>query len=123
MAKGAGKTLTGLNIEPGYIAAVESRAGGTAVDRAAVAPLAPGVVRDGEVVDIDTLAGELRTMFSEHKLGRRVRVGVANQRIVLRTVDLPPLRDAKEIASAVRFQAQEQIPMPLDQAVLEHHSL
>jgi type IV pilus assembly protein PilM len=48
---------------------------------------------------------------------------VANQRIVMRTVDLPPLRDAKEIASAVRFQAQEQIPMPLEQAVLEHHSL
>src|ERR1700704_5662090 len=33
------------------------------------------------------------------------------------------MREPKEIASAVRFQAQEHIPMPLDQAVLEHHSL
>jgi type IV pilus assembly protein PilM len=123
MATGSGKTLTGLDIEPGYIAAVEGRAGGTAVDRAAVARLAPGVVRDGEVVDVETLAGELRRLFSQHKLSKRVRVGVANQRIVMRTVDLPPLRQPKEIASAVRFQAQEQIPMPLDQAVLEHHSL
>jgi type IV pilus assembly protein PilM len=48
---------------------------------------------------------------------------VANQRIVMRTVDLPPLKDAKDIASAVRFQAQDHIPMPLDQAVLEHHAV
>jgi type IV pilus assembly protein PilM len=75
------------------------------------------------VVDVDTLAEVLRTLFAEHKFGHRVRLGVANQRIVMRTLDLPPLRDAKEIASAVRFQAQDQIPMPLEQAVLEHQSL
>ncbi len=61
-------------------------------------------------------------MFAEHKLGKRVRLGVANQRIVMRTIDLPPLTDEKQIASAVQFQAQEHIPMPLDQAVLEHHT-
>jgi type IV pilus assembly protein PilM len=65
----------------------------------------------------------LRKLFADHKLGRRVRIGVANQRIVVRTLDLPPIEDAKEIASAVRFQAQDHIPMPLDQAVLEHYSL
>jgi type IV pilus assembly protein PilM len=123
MGRASGKSLVGLNIEPGYIAAVEARPDRAAVHRAAVAPLAPEIVRDGEVVDIDGLATALRALFSENKLGRRVRIGVANQRIVMRTVDLPPMKDAKEIASAVRFQAQEHIPMPLDQAVLEHHSL
>jgi type IV pilus assembly protein PilM len=123
MGRASGKSLVGLNIEPGYIAAVEARPDRAAVNRAAVAPLAPEIVRDGEVVDVDGLATALRALFSENKLGRRVRIGVANQRIVMRTVDLPPMKDAKEIASAVRFQAQEHIPMPLDQAVLEHHSL
>lgn len=119
----ASKTVVGLDIEPGYIAAVQTRAGQVAIERAAVTPLAPGVVRDGEVVDVETLSNGLRKLFSEHKLARRVRLGVANQRIVMRTLDLPPLKDAKDIASAVRFQSQEHIPMPLDQAVLEHHSL
>jgi type IV pilus assembly protein PilM len=41
----------------------------------------------------------------------------------MRTIDLPPIQGAKEIASAVRFQAQDHVPMPLDQAVLEHHAL
>jgi len=123
MGKGTGKNLVGLDIQPGYVAAVETRSGQVAVERAASAQLAPGVVRDGEVVDVETLAAVLQQMFSEHKLGKRVRLGVANHRIVMRTLDLPPLEGAKEIASAVRFQAQEQIPMPLDQAVLEHQSL
>ena len=123
MRHAAGKTVIGLDIEPGYVAAVESRPGRIAVERAAVAPLAAGVVREGEVEDIDTLAGVLRKLFSENKLSRRVRIGVANQRIVMRTLHLPPITDQKELASAVRFQAQEHIPMPLEQAVVEHQSL
>jgi type IV pilus assembly protein PilM len=119
----AGKSVVGLDIEPGFISAVETRGGRVAVERAASASLLPGVMRDGEVTDVESLAASLQNMFAEHKLGRRVRIGVANQRIVMRTLDLPPLIKPKEIASAVRFQAQEQIPMPLDQAVLEHQSL
>src|SRR5436309_3911384 len=117
------RNVIGVDIEPGFVTAVQSRPGQIAVERAAGARLAPDVVKDGEVVDIDALAEVLKQLFAEHKLGRRVRVGVANQRIVMRTIDLPPLSDAKQLASAIRFQAQDHIPMPLDQAVLEHHSL
>src|SRR5205807_7272593 len=74
-------------------------------------------------LDVETLAGTLRDLFAEHKLPKRVRLGVANHRIVMRTIDLPPLKDSKQISSAVRFQAQDHIPMPLGQAVLEHQSL
>jgi type IV pilus assembly protein PilM len=119
----AGKSVVGLDIQPGYVAAVQGHPGQAAIQRAATAVLAPEVVRDGEVVEVDTLADVLREMFAQHKLGRRVRLGVANHRIVMRTLDLPPLSGAKEIASAVRFQAQDQIPMPLEQAVIEHHTL
>lgn len=119
----AGKNLVGVVIEPGYVAAVQGSPGRVAVERAAYAPLASGVVRDGEVVDVETLAAALHELFEENKLSKRVRLGVANQRIVMRTIDLPPLADPKEIASAVRFQAQDHIPMPLDQAVVEHQVL
>ncbi|HLY35303.1 MAG TPA: type IV pilus assembly protein PilM [Candidatus Limnocylindria bacterium] len=122
MGRSTAKNVVGLDIQPGYVAAVQSR-NGVAVERAAMAPLAPGVVRDGEISDVETLASVLRDLFAEHKLAKRVRLGVANQRIVMRTLDLPPLQGHKEIASAVRFQAQDHIPMPLDQAVLEYQSL
>jgi type IV pilus assembly protein PilM len=48
---------------------------------------------------------------------------VANQRIVVRTIDVPNLAEPKELAAAVRFQAQEHIPMPLDLAVLDFQPL
>jgi type IV pilus assembly protein PilM len=122
MGRSTAKNVVGLDIQPGYVAAVQTR-NGVAVERAATAPLAPGVVRDGEIVDVETLADVLNKMFAEHKLAKRVRLGVANQRIVMRTLDLPPMTGQKEIASAVRFQAQDHIPMPLEQAVLEYQSL
>jgi type IV pilus assembly protein PilM len=121
----AGRTVVGLDIEPGFVAAARVRVGGEglSIDRAAGVSLAPGVLRDGEVADVDALADALRELFRANKLGKRVRLGVANQRIVVRTVDLPPLTDAKEIAAAVHFHAQDHIPMPLEHAVLEHASL
>ena len=70
--------------------------------------------------DSDALAATLKELFAEHKLGKRVRLGVGNQRVVVRTLRLPAIEDRKEMEAAVRFQAQEQMPMPLDQAVLEH---
>jgi type IV pilus assembly protein PilM len=121
----SGRTVVGLDIEPGFVAAVQVRTGGDgmAIERAATLPLGPGIVRDGEVADPEALAEALKELFRQHKLGKRVRIGVANQRIVVRTIELPPLEDAKEIAAAVRFHAQDHIPMPLEQAVLEHQSL
>jgi type IV pilus assembly protein PilM len=117
------KSIVGVDIEPGYVAAAQGSEARLAVERAAYVALPGGVVRDGEVLDVETLAGALRDLFAEHKLSKRVRLGVANHRIVMRTVDLPPLHNPKEIASAVRFQAQDHIPMPLEQAVLEHQPL
>ncbi len=52
-----------------------------------------------------------------------MRLGVANQRTVLRTLELPPVSDRKELEAAVRFLAEDQVPMPLSNAVLDFHSL
>jgi len=118
------RSVVGLDIEPSFLAAAEVRANGAiAVERAATAPLEPGVMRDGEVTDVEGLAGALKPFFHDNNLGKRVRLGVANQRIVVRTIDVPNLRDPKELAAAVRFQAQEHIPMPLELAVLDFQPL
>lgn len=118
------KPIVGLEIEAGAVHAAEvSLDRGLAVERSASIPLAPGVVRDGEAVDVEALSEALRDMFAEHKLGRRVRIGIANQRVVVRHILLPPISDPKELATAVHFQAETEIPMPIDQAVLDHVAL
>jgi type IV pilus assembly protein PilM len=113
--------IVGLDIEAGSVAATEVEANGSArVAASAVEPLAPGAFGEGEVLDPDAVAEALKSLFSKHKLSKRVRLGVGNQRVVVRTLRLPAIEDPKALEAAVRFQAQEQIPMPLDQAVLEH---
>jgi type IV pilus assembly protein PilM len=114
----------GLDIEPGYVTAASVRSNGRlSVDHAAGVALDTGVVRDGEVADVDALADALRDLFRANGLDKRVRVGLANGRIVLRTLELPLGLEGKELASAVRFQAQDQLPMPLDSAVTDFQAL
>jgi type IV pilus assembly protein PilM len=110
--------VVGLDIEAGGIAAAE--VDGTSVTATALEPLAPGAFHEGEVADVDLLAESLKSLFSKHKLSKQVRLGIGNQRVVVRTLRLPAIDDPKELDAAIRFQAQEQIPMPLEQAVLEH---
>jgi type IV pilus assembly protein PilM len=119
------KTLVGLDIDAtGIVAASVAVNGRVRVEQAAAMALEPGIVRDGEVADVEGLSEALRALYRQNKgLEKRVRVGLANQKIVVRVVDLPYLEDAKEIDAAVRFQAQDQLPMPLDQAVLDYQRL
>jgi type IV pilus assembly protein PilM len=124
LGRRGGPDVIGLDVQPGFIAAVKARVNGSILaERAAVLPIAADVVRDGEVVDQDSLADALRELFGSSGMSKRVRVGVANQRTVLRTLELPPITDRKELAAAVGFQAQEQVPMPLSNAVLDFHPL
>lgn len=114
-------SVVGLEIEAGSVAATEVEVNGSVqLSASAIGPLDPGAFAEGEVRDADRLAAALRELFAEHKLSKRVRLGVGNQRVVVRTLRLPALEDRKELEAAIQFQAQEQIPMPLDQAVLEH---
>src|SRR5919109_2162800 len=82
--------------------------------------LPQGLVADGEVVNRDGLADALKNFVTETGLPKSVRLGVSNQQIVVRVIELPRIEDEKQRDAAVRFQAAEAIAMPLDEAVLDH---
>ena len=83
MAKRSHHTV-GLDIEPGGITAVQIGVDGRTVERAAFSPLEPGIVREGEIIDVEALAGALRALWKDNRgLRKRVRVGVASQKIAL----------------------------------------
>lgn len=115
----------GLEIEPSAIhAATVDVNGRISIRHAASAPLEPGIVRDGEVTDAAALAEALKKLFDENRdLDRRVRIGLANNKIVVRVMELPPIPDRKELDAAVRFRAQDEVAMPLDSAVMDYQPL
>jgi type IV pilus assembly protein PilM len=124
LRKAPAKTLVGLDIEPGRIAAAEVSANGSVrLERAATIDLPVGAVRDGEVVDVPTVTDALQQLWSEHKgLGREVRIGVANAKIVVRTLDLPPV-NGSEIDAVVRQVVADELPMPMESAVLDYEAV
>ena len=97
--------------------------GGGRVRSAIVHPLPAGLVVDGEVVDAAALADELRTLFSEHKLPRVVRVGLAHPRLMVRLVELPASIDGSDLDNAVRHLATDLLPVGLDQLVVDYRRI
>jgi type IV pilus assembly protein PilM len=118
LRKSPNSSVVGLDIDGRYLAAAQVDSG--RVVRGASRELPAGLMRDGEVVDRDGLADALKSFVSEAGLPKSVRLGVANQQIVVRVVELPRIEDEKQRDAAVRFQAAEAIAMPLDEAVLDH---
>ena len=118
------RTVVGLDVDPGHLAAAEVHVNGSiTVSRGAVAPLRPGVLRDGEASDPVALAAALRELFEANDLPKRVRLGIANQRIVVRSLDLPVIEDPKGLAAAVQQEAPDHLPMPMDESVVDFQSL
>ena len=97
--------------------------GGTTLERFGQVALPTGAVRDGEVIDVGAVAGAVRQLWAQAKFSsKRVVVGVANQKVVVRQVDLPWL-PLEELRKSLAFQVQDFIPMPVEQAILDFHPL
>lgn len=119
---GSAKTsLVGLKIGASQVVAARvSNNGSPELLQVARAPLAEGIVVGGELRDVDALAETLEELFGKHKLPKRgVRLGIANNRIGVRTFEIAGIDDSKQLANAIRFRAQETLPIPLEEAVLD----
>ena len=114
--------IVGLRIGSSQLAAAHVRNNGSAeVLQLARTPLDRGLVVAGEVRDAAALAKALKAFFATNKLPKKdIRLGVASNRIGVRVLDVPALADAKQFENAIRFRAQETLPIPVADAVLDH---
>jgi type IV pilus assembly protein PilM len=111
----------GIDLEQNSVAGAETR--GQTLTHVNVRAMREGLVFEGEVLDADGLSGELKSFWKESGFtGKRFSLGVANQKIVVRTMEFP-LIDEKELRAAIEFQAQEAIPIPLSDAILDFQVL
>jgi type IV pilus assembly protein PilM len=113
-------TPVGVDLDDRSIAATALVDGAVNAADAGVATLAPGAISEGEVIDVNAVAAGLRQLFSSHGLPKQVRLAIANQRVAFRTIRLPMIDNPDHLKAAVRFQAQAEIPMPLESAVLDY---
>jgi type IV pilus assembly protein PilM len=119
---GRGSQVIGMDVDRSALKAVQlSRSGGGYVLRhVGYHRLPPGAIIEGEVADGDLLAAEVREFWASHSFkGRSVVLGVANQRIIVRLLNFPRMEE-QDLRSAIGFEAQDHIPMPLEEAVLDY---
>lgn len=116
--KNGSRGSVGLDLDGGHLSAVEINDG--RITRAVSSELPAGAIVDGEVADRAALTESLRDFFTRTELPKNVRLGVANQQIAVRTLQMPPIAAGAERDAAVRFMAADAIAMPLDDAVLDY---
>ena len=80
-------------------------------------------VREGEIVDAGAVTKAVVRLWSELGLGKgEVRVGIASPRVIVRTIDMPVMSES-DLAGALRFQAGDLIPIPIDEAAFDFQVL
>jgi len=84
-----------------------------------VVDLPMGAVVEGEIVDPESTAASIREVVRQSGArGKDVNIGVANQRVIVRLVDLPYM-DREELAGAIQYQAQDYLPMAVEDSVID----
>jgi type IV pilus assembly protein PilM len=121
----AGRTAIGLDIGTSGVRAAELVFGksGITLEKFGQVALPAGAVRDGEVIDVDAVAQAIKQLWAHTKFsGKKVVVGVANQKVLVRAVSLPaaPLSEIKE---SLAYQVADQIPMAVENALLDFYPL
>jgi type IV pilus assembly protein PilM len=119
------KRVVGLKIGASQLAAARIvNNGSPELIQVAREDLDHGVIVGGELREPELLADALRAFFRKHKLPRQgVRLGIANNRIGVRIFEIAGINDPKQLENAIRFRAQEALPIPIEEAVLDFHVL
>lgn len=85
--------------------------------------LPPGAVTDGEVVNPIVVGEALRRLWAEGGFStNKVVLGVSGHRLIVRQADVPALNE-EDLRSSLRFDAQELIPIPMDDASFDFQIL
>jgi type IV pilus assembly protein PilM len=121
----ARRTAIGLDIGTSVVRAAELSfgRGGITLDRFGQVVLPEGAVRDGEVVDEEAVTAAVKHLWAAtgftHK---RVVLGVANQRVIVRQMDLPWMEQA-ELRSSLAFHVADFLPIAVELSVLDFYPL
>jgi type IV pilus assembly protein PilM len=80
-----------------------------------------GAVRDGEVAEAHLVVAALKRLWSEGKFSHReVIIGMGNQRVMVRNLELPWM-PMQQIRAALPFQVQDALPVAVEDALLDFY--
>ena len=120
---GSGVPPVGLDIGTDHVRAAQLKPSGSGLSLTGYGSVQVpmGAVVDGEIVDTEAVSTAIRHLWRQSNVrGKDVSVGVSNQKVVVRLIDLPYMERA-ELEGAIQYQAQDYIPIPIEEAILDFH--
>jgi len=118
------KSVVGVDIGTESVRGVEvvnARGPRPTVVRFHEIPMPEGAVRNGEVVEANTVAATLKQLWSAAGFkSRNVVLGVGNPKVLVRDLTVPRL-GLKDIRAALPFQVQDILPVPVTDALLDFY--
>ena len=74
----------------------------------------------GEIINPLEVANGLKKIWKKYRLsGRKVYLGIANQKTIVKEINIP-LVDDNEISSSIKYQISEYIPIPKDDIIYDY---
>ncbi len=114
--------IVGLKVGASHVSAAHvSNNGDVELLQLVREPIERGIVVGGELRDANALGAALGDFFRRNKLPQKsVRLGIGTNRIGVRRLEITGLQDRAHLENAIRFRAQEVLPIPLEEAVLDY---
>ncbi len=93
------------------------------LNKVGIVRIPENLVVDGELADIKAVSAILKDLWSKNGFSKdNITVGVANQKVIVRVIDMPKMNE-EELKGAIRFQAADYIPMPVEDTIIDFEIL
>ncbi|WP_370325039.1 type IV pilus assembly protein PilM [Euzebya sp.] len=115
-------TAIGLDIGSSAVRAIQlsRRKDVVTLDRLGQVVLPAQAVIDGEIRDPAAITEAIGILWDQFGFkSKKVALGLANQHVIVRRVDLPHL-DVPDMKESLRFQAQDYLPLPIEQIEFDY---
>lgn len=114
----------GLDISTSTIKVAEAKTSKDGFDLLAFGEIkTPAPLHSNNPQDAAIIAKALRQLVSDSKIhSREVYLSIPESQVYTRVIQLPVLKD-NELESAVKFESEQYIPVPLEEVYLEHQVL
>ncbi len=117
--------LVGLDIGSSFIKVAELKVTGKgyALQKFGIARIAPGIIAEGRVIDMKSLANDIRALFKSQKIREKnVAISTGGHSVVIKTINTST-RPEQELHDTIYSEAEQYIPYDIDDVNIDYQVL
>ncbi|SJZ86109.1 type IV pilus assembly protein PilM [Selenihalanaerobacter shriftii] len=115
-------SLIGLDIGDSLIklSEVEINKSNVCLNNVAIGKTPINSVSEGKIKDVEILGDKINSLLEDNNFAsNRVVTAISGEEVLIRMVEVPEMPE-NELAEAVKWEAREQLPIPVDEAILDY---